>query len=53
MIEALSEASQNKLTLLQAGAGYWKSTALASFVEEHKSIILTGWTVHKISVNTQ
>jgi len=37
--DALSEALQFKLTLLQAGAGYGKSTALANFVEEYSSSI--------------
>ena len=39
VIEVLSEALEYRLTLLQAGAGYGKSTALATFTETYSPII--------------
>ena len=39
MNETLSDALQYQLTLLQAGAGYGKSTALTDFAESHNSIL--------------
>jgi LuxR family transcriptional regulator, maltose regulon positive regulatory protein len=39
VLEALLEALNHRLTLLQAGAGYGKSTALASLASRHQPLV--------------